>query len=104
MNLASIIGNDSVIIHKAIIRRFGLNEALILGLMVEKWVIFEYGDFYYKISDLAYDSNLSERNCRAIIKKLIDERILIKKDLKGIPPKRYYSIDELEIRIAYKEI
>ena len=96
MNLANIIGNDSVIIHKAIIRKFGLNRALILGLMVEKWVNYSYGDFYYKISDLAYDTTLSEQNCRAAIQSLIDEKILIKKEFKGLPPKQYYSIDEVE--------
>ena len=52
---------------------------------------------FITISDLADDTALSERNCRAIIKELIDEKILIKKDFKGIPPKQYYTIDEIEL-------
>lgn len=103
MNLASLIGNN-VMLHKAIIRKFGIDEALILGFMVEKWLKFSYGDFYYTISDLADDTTLSERNCRAIIQRLINEKILIKKDFKGAPPKQYYNIDEMELNKAYKEI
>ena len=59
--------------------------------------ILMYGDFYYTISDLANDIALSERNCRAAIQKLINEKILIKKDFKGIPAKQYYTIDEAEL-------
>lgn len=103
MNLASLIGNN-VMLHKAIIREFGLNEALILGLMVEKWVIFEYGDFYYTIDDLSHDTGLSDRMCRKSLQSLINKGILIKKEFKGLPAKQYYSIDELQLRIAYKEI
>lgn len=95
---------DCISLSTAIIHKIGLPEALILGFMMDKWADFGYGDFYYTISDLANDTTLSERNCRAIIQRLINEKILIKKDFKGAPPKQYYSIDEVELNKAYMDI
>lgn len=88
---------DYISLSTAIIHKIGLPEALILGFMMDKWADFGYGDFYYTISDLANDIALSERNCRAAIQNLINEKILIKKDFKGIPAKQYYTIDEAEL-------
>ena len=88
---------DYISLSTAIIHKIGLPEALILGFMMDKWADFGYGEFYYTISDLANDITISERNCKAAIQRLIDEKILIKKDFKGIPPKQYYSINEAEL-------
>lgn len=88
---------DYISLSTAIIHKIGLSEALILGFMMDKWADFGYDEFYYTISDLANDITISERNCRAAIQKLINEKILIKKDFKGIPAKQYYTIDEAEL-------
>lgn len=73
-----------------------LNQCVV-SYIIDKWADFGYGEFYYTISDLANDITLSERNCRAAIQKLINEKILIKKDFKGIPAKQYYTINEAEL-------
>lgn len=97
MNLASLIGSGVIMLHTRAIQKMGLDEALVLAFLNEKWVKNGFGEFYYTINKLADDTALSERNCRAIIKELIDEKILIKKDFKGIPPKQYYTINEIEL-------
>ena len=96
-NLLNIYEKNSIKLSKEIIQKIGLPEALILGFMMDKWADFDYDDFYYTISDLSNDITISERNCRAGIQSLINEKILIKKDFKGIPAKQYYSIDEAEL-------
>ena len=103
--LSNVLGNSSfVLLNKAIIQKLGLDEAVLLGFIIDKWTYFNHDDFYYTIDDLSHDTGLSYRMCRKSLQSLINKGILIKKEFAGLPPKQYYSIDELELRIAYKEI
>lgn len=68
-----------IILNKKLVQHFrSLEVACVVSYIIDKWADFGYGEFYYTISDLANDITLSERNCRAAIQKLINEKILIK--------------------------
>ena len=86
--------NGFVILNKAVIKALGMHEAVALGFLIDKWAYFQHADFYYTIQDLSNDTDLSERECRNIMRKLMDKGILIKRAFEGIPPKQYYNINQ----------
>lgn len=93
--ISNTLGNSSfVILNKAVIKALGMHEAVVLGFLVDKWAYFQHNDFYYTIQDLANDTDLSDRECRNIMRKLVDKGILIKRAFEGIPPKQYYNINQ----------
>ncbi|MDY5519677.1 hypothetical protein, partial [Campylobacter lanienae] len=93
--LSNVLGNSSfVLLNKAIIQKLGLDEAVLLGFIIDKWTYFNHDDFYYTIDDLSHDTGLSDRMCRKILQSLINKGILIKKEFTGLPPKQYYNIND----------
>ena len=93
--ISNTLGSSSfVILNKAVIKALGMHEAVALGFLIDKWAYFQHADFYYTIQDLSNDTDLSERECRNIVRKLVDKGILIKRAFEGIPPKQYYNINQ----------
>lgn len=93
--ISNVLGiNSFVILNKAVIKALGMHEAVALGFLIDKWAYFQHADFYYTIQDLSNDTDLSERECRNIMRKLVDKGILIKRAFEGIPPKQYYNINQ----------
>ena len=93
--ISNVLGiNSFVILNKAVIKALGMHEAVALGFLIDKWAYFQHADFYYTIQDLSNDTDLSERECRNIMRKLMDKGILIKRAFEGIPPKQYYNINQ----------
>ena len=93
--LSNVLGNSSfVLLNKAIIQKLGLDEAVLLSFIIDKWTYFNHDDFYYTIDDLSHDTGLSDRMCRKSLQSLINKGILIKKDFTGLPPKQYYNIND----------
>ena len=93
--ISNVLGiNSFVILNRAVIKALGMHEAVTLGFLIDKWAYFQHADFYYTIQDLSNDTDLSERECRNIIRKLMDKGILIKRAFEGIPPKQYYNINQ----------
>ena len=93
--ISNVLGiNSFVILNKAVIKALGMHEAVALGFLIDKWAYFQHADFYYTIQDLSNDTDLSDRECRNIMRKLMDKGILIKRAFEGIPPKQYYNINQ----------
>ena len=93
--ISNVLGiNSFVILNKAVIKALGMHEAVALGFLIDKWAYFQHEDFYYTIQDLSSDTDLSDRECRNIMRKLMDKGILIKRAFEGIPPKQYYNINQ----------
>lgn len=93
--ISNVLGiNGFVILNKAVVKALGMHEAVVLGFLIDKWAYFQHADFYYTIQDLSNDTDLSERECRNIMRKLVDKGILIKRAFEGIPPKQYYNINQ----------
>ena len=93
--ISNVLGiNGFVILNKAVIKALGMHEAVALGFLIDKWAYFQHADFYYTIQDLSNDTDLSERECRNIMRKLMNKGILIKRAFEGIPPKQYYNINQ----------
>lgn len=83
-----------IILNKKLVQHFrSLEVACVVSYIIDKWRYFDGNDFYYTIEDIVADTFISERSARAIIKKLIDDEILIDKGLSGVPPKRYFNIN-----------
>lgn len=83
-----------IILNKKLVQHFkSLEVACVVSYIIDKWRYFDGNDFYYTIDDMVADTFLSDRTARAIIKKLIDDGILIDKGLSGVPPKRYFNIN-----------
>ena len=79
MKKTSVLSSGSfIILNEALIRELGLNEALILGFLIDRWEELGYGDFYYTIDDLSKDTTLSDRICRKCLQTLVNQDILIK--------------------------
>lgn len=86
--------NGFIVLNKSLIKRFNsLNLACVLSFFIDKWAYFNGEDFFYTIENIQDDTFLSERNIRDCIKKLIQMKILIKKEFTGLPPKQYYNIN-----------
>lgn len=101
--ISNVLGiNSFVILNKTIIKALGMHESVLLSFLVDKWSYFNHADFYYTIQDLTNDTDLSERECRNIMRKLVDKGILIKKAFGGIPPKQYYNINQDAIIEIFK--
>lgn len=93
--ISNVLGvNSFVILNKAIVKALGMHEAVVLGFLIDKWAYFQHRNFYYTIQDLSNDTELSDRECRYIIRKLVDKGILIKMGFEGLPPKQYYNINQ----------
>lgn len=93
--ISNVLGiNSFVILNKAVIKALGMHEAVALGFLIDKWTYFQHSDFYYRIQDLSNDTDLSERECRNIISKLVDKGILVKTGFIGAPPKQFYNINK----------
>lgn len=87
-----------IMTSKALINYFkDLNTASVLSFIVDKWAYFKCNDFYYTLENLMQDTYLTERALRLIIKKLVDEDLLIKKGFKGVPAKQFYNINHQKI-------
>ena len=93
--ISNVLGiNGFVYINKAVVKELGLHEAVVLGFFADRWAYFERADFYYPIHILSNDTDLSERECRNIIGKLVDKGILVKKGFRGAPPKQFYNLNK----------
>lgn len=96
--ISNTLGASSfTILNKSLIKALGLHEAVILSFLVDKWAYFQHADFYYIIQDLANDTDLSERDCRNTLKRLMAKGILVKRGFYGLPPKQYYTIAQDKI-------
>ena len=94
MKKTNVLSSSSfIILNEALIKELGLNDALILGFLIERWEEFGYGNFYYTIDDLSKDTTLSDRICRKALQNLVNQDILIKKAFTGLPAKQYYNIN-----------
>ena len=83
-----------IILNKKLVQHFkSLEVACVVSYIIDKCRYFDGDDFYYTIDDIVADTFISERTARAIIKRLIDDEILIDKGLCGVPPKRYFNIN-----------
>lgn len=96
--IQNTLGNTSfVYINKAVTKELGLHEAVVLAFCADRWAYFQREDFYYPIQNLSNDTDLSERECRNILSKLVDKGILVKKGLRGAPPKQFYNLNKDEL-------
>lgn len=97
------LGNTSfVFLNKAVVKELGLHEAVVLAFCADRWAYFQREDFYYPTHILSSDTGLTERECRNILSKLVDKGILVKKGLRGAPPKQFYNLSK-DALIKYEE-
>lgn len=100
MSLLSLIASDNYIpVNRNLIKAFGLEEAIILGELCSQYNLWEKEDklvddmFYCTVDKLEEKTTLSEYQQRKAIRNL-ENKGVIRTELKGIPATRYFYIDE----------
>jgi len=90
--------DGSIVINKNLIFSLGLHESIIYAELVSRYIYFadkdnltEDGYFFNTITDLQSGTGLGEKPQRTAIKNL-EKLGLIDKNLRGIPPKRYFKV------------
>lgn len=100
MSLIQYLASSNYItVNKSLIKAFGLCEAVLIGELCSEYTFWEQnnqledGFFYATIDKIEDNTGLSAYEQRAAIKKLESAGIIVTK-LKGLPAKKYFSIDE----------
>ena len=104
MNILQLIASDSFItVSKEIIKKVGLEEAIILGELASEYDYWQKnkgltpeGYFFSTIENIEDKTTLSEHKQRKALKTLKDKGLL-DISIKGIPAKRYIKLNEQNI-------
>lgn len=99
MNINNIMASDSyLIINKELIRKIGLNEALVLSELCNQFYYWEREGklinnmFYSSQENISNNVGLSKRQVSDIVHKLEDLN-LVKTEIKGMPGIKHYEIN-----------
>ena len=94
-----LLGHGNYIaVNRTLIRRLGLNAAVMIGELADKARMFESqgklkdGWFYVKVNDMSENTGLGERAQRTAIDDLVRLGI-IEVEYMGLPKKRWFRID-----------
>ena len=94
-----LLGHGNYIaVNRTLIRRLGLNAAVMIGELADKARMFESqgklkdGWFYVKVNDMSENTGLGERAQRSAIDDLVRLGI-IEVEYMGLPKKRWFRID-----------
>ena len=97
--LSLISSRGFIAVNKQLAKMYGLDEAIMLGELASEYEYWEArgeikdGYFYSTVENVQENTTLSDRRQRAAIKTLQSAGVLNMK-LKGLPKKRYFSINE----------
>ena len=94
--------NGFIILNKRIIKKIGIENAIIFSFLIDKWKFFDCNDFFYKIDDIKQDVDMGEHIIRKSLKFLKDKDILIDKGLQGLPAKQFYNLNTQAILSIFK--
>jgi len=97
--IIELIRNDgSIIVNKSLARNIGLNEAILYSELLSKYIYFSKrcmldcdGYFFNTVENIEEDTTLTKKQQIPAIKNL-EKLGLIKKKIKGLPPKRFFKI------------
>lgn len=100
MNILKPIANNGFItVNKEIVRCLGLEEAVLLGELAEKYnyweehnLLDEEGFFFATAEDIEHETGLSAYKQRTAFKNL-ESKGIIETKFKGVPPKKYFKIN-----------
>ena len=95
--------NGFIILNKRIIKKIGIENAIIFSFLIDKWKFFDCNDFFYKIDDIKQDVDMGEHIIRKSLKFLKDKNILIDKGLQGLPAKQFYNFNTQAILSIFKD-
>lgn len=89
-----LLMNNYYSLNKTLVSKLGIEEAFFICLLAEAEQLFNSKDgyFFQTAKDIEKRSGLSSYKQRTIIASL-EEKGLIKTDLKGIPAKRYFKLE-----------
>lgn len=97
--LSLISSRGFIAVNKQLAQMYGLDEAIMLGELASEYEYWEArgevenGYFYSTVENVRDNTTLSEKKQRNAIKTLKDAGI-VDVVIKGLPPKRYFKIDE----------
>lgn len=99
MNIINYLASDNyIVVNKVLIRKFGLNEAIMLGELCSEYNYFQKEGrlvddrFYSTIENIEENTGLTAHEQRQAIQSLKNAGVL-EVELRGIPAKRYFLLD-----------
>lgn len=103
MEITDFLANDNyIIVNKDLIKKIGLNEAVILGELASEYKNWKSKEkliddmFYSTISNIEKNTGLNEYQQRKSF-KILKELNLIEYKVKGIPATRYIKINQEQV-------
>lgn len=103
MEITDFLANDNyIIVNKDLIKKIGLNEAVILGELASEYRSWKSKEkliddmFYSTISNIEKNTGLNEYQQRKSF-KILKELNLIEYKVKGIPATRYIKINQEQV-------
>ncbi len=99
MNILKLLASsECLVINKALIKKVGINEAILLTELVSEQLYWEAnkgldeeGMFYSTVDNVEDNTTLNDYQQRKAIKKL-EQYNLIKTKIKGVPAKRFFKV------------
>ena len=103
--ITDLLSTDGFIIYnKKLARTIGTNSAILLGYLCSEYNFYssngqlDNGMFFCTREKIKYNTGLTETEQRTATKKL-KELGIIETELKGMPSKTYYKINETNINV-----
>lgn len=95
-----LIANGNIPLNKGLLQNFGVNAAIIYAELLNKFIYYystdqltDDGYFYYTIPQLKKNTSLGRKQQDKAIEKLINAELIFK-DLKSVPPKRHFKLND----------
>lgn len=101
--LKQILGQNSHWqVNKDISRAFGIEAAVLLSDLIDKWIFHGYPEWFYNTSDnIQNDTTLTRRQQEKVI-SILQSNQLIEFEVKGTPPKKHFKLLENNILNVFK--
>lgn len=101
--LKQILGQNSHWqVNKDISRAFGIEAAVLLSDLIDKWIFHGYPEWFYNTSDnIQNDTTLTRRQQEKVI-GILQSNQLIEFEVKGTPPKKHFKLLENNILNVFK--
>lgn len=102
--LKQILGQNSHWqVNKDISRAFGIEAAVLLSDLIDKWIYHGYPEWFYNTSDnIQNDTTLTRRQQEKVI-GILQSNQLIEFEVRGTPPKKHFKVLENNILNVFKE-
>lgn len=88
-------------VNKDLARKIGIEAAILLSDLIDKWIFFDYPEWFYNTSEnIQADTTLSRKQQERVL-KILEDNNLIECQLQGMPAKRHFKILEVNVLLFF---